>query len=370
MAQSVYLEVGALLEPHWTGIGSVVGAIAKLALRDPAVEWRFMYESFVLSREVIERLIFDRSGVFARDLLSRSAWDQRFISHEEAAEAKCVFTNIKPTRGLFRCESMVVYDLSPLLTPQFHNIDNINHFGYRFRRDIETSSHFFPISIATRNDLETYFGVSRESCSVVPLGVDIDLSDLSLAQEIARSYKVEPYVVVLGTLEPRKNGSLVLDYISRNPSFAHRFRVVFVGRDGWLNERERLISLAEAAGVPRDRIVFTGFVTDREKVGLLYNAAFCIYPSFFEGYGLPILEAHVFRKLIVCSKTSSMPEVASSGSIFFDPTSVTEFAQAISLAEKRAPQLRSSLALAEMEEQLNDHDWSECYNTIRSWALA
>ena len=370
MSKPTYFEIGALLEAQWTGIGSVVAAITKLALADEEVNWRFIYESFELPRALIERIIYERSGATARSFINERVWDQKLIQYSDAASSKCVFTNIKPTRGLFAKEAMVIYDLSPLLTPQFHSTDNINHFGYRFRADIESSDHFFPISLSTRDDLETYFGVARTASTVIALGVDIDLADLSLAQEVARHYQVEPYVVVLGTLEPRKNGALILDYISRNPGFAHRFRIMFVGRDGWLNERELLVSRAEAAGVPRDRVVFTGFVSDREKVGLLYNSAFCIYPSFFEGFGLPILEAFVLGKLIVCSKTSSMSEVAPAACVFFDPTSIIDFARAVSLTEKRAPQLRVALSLTEIQAKLDQHGWLQCYSAIKAWVQA
>ena len=367
MSQPAYLEISALLEAEWTGIGSFVAAITKHAIADPTVEWRFFYETMELPRSAIQQMLDARTGVFVRAAIREHVWDQTMVSYSAAQTARAVFTNIKPVRGLFGQEAMVVYDLSPLLTPQFHNVDNINHFGFRFREDVEGSVHFFPISNATRDDLETYFGVDRSASTVVPLGMDLDLSHLSLAQELARTCRTEPYVVVLGTLEPRKNGALVLDYVARNPGFAHRFKLLFIGRNGWLNERDRLLDKVEKAGVPREQIVFTGFVSEREKIGLLYNASFCIYASFFEGYGLPILEASVLQKLVVCSQTSSMPEVAPDWCVFFDPASIVDFARAMSLAEKRALQLRAPLALPEVAERLLQHGWEPCYSAIRAW---
>ena len=279
-----------------------------------------MRETIELPRAMLEQMIAESSGTMAGVMFSEHIWEQMHVRYSEAASSKAVFTNVKPARNLFAQEAMVVYDLSPILTPQFHNIDTINHFGNRLRADIESSTHFFPISKSTRDDLETYFGVPRSASTVVPMGIDVDLTSLSIAQEIARAHQVEPYVVVLGTLEPRKNGRLVLEYLARNPGFANRFKVVFIGRDGWLDERRELVRLAEAAGVDPDAIVFTGYVSELEKLCLLYNSAFCIYASFFEGYGLPILEAAVLGKLIVCSNTSSMPEVVPEQCFFFDPS--------------------------------------------------
>lgn len=365
--QTSYLEVSALLESEWTGIGSVVAAITQKAYEDISIDWHFFYENMEIPRTLIGQMLRERSGRSGRQVIAETIWEMEPVNLAQARSCKAVFTNIKPVRNVFASEALVVYDLSPLLTPQFHNHDNINYFGNRFRSDVESSEHFFPISEATRGDIETYFGVPRSASTIIKLGVDIDPIDLSLAQEIARTSKVEPYVIVLGTLEPRKNGSLILDYIARNPGFGRRFRIVFMGRDGWLDERDRLVQLAEMAGVPRGQIIFTGYVSEREKIGLLYNASFCIYASFFEGFGLPILEAAALKKLVVCSKTSSMTEIAPSWCYFFDPSDIVEFSQAVSLAEKRAPQLRKAQALPEMIENVKQFGWNPCYFAIRSW---
>lgn len=367
MLMPVYLEVSALFEAQWTGIPTVVAAIAKHAIADPATDWRFVYETIELPRPLVVNMIAERTGTTARRAIAAGVWEGRQVTRVNSSRCKAIFTSIKPMRRLFGEEAMIIYDLSPLLTPQFHNVDTINHFGNRIRGDVESSEHFFPISEASRGDLETYFGIDRSASTIIPMGIDIDLNSLSIAQDIARTCVVEPYVVVLGTLEPRKNGRLVLEYLARNPSFGHRFKVVFVGRDGWLDERERLIQHAEAAGVPRGRIIFTGYISEQEKVSLLYNCAFCIYASFFEGYGLPILEAAVFNKLIVCSNTSSMPEVAPSQSLFFDPNSLLEFSRAIRQAEQRSPQLRPSLALSDVVDRLGKFGWERCYEGIKAW---
>lgn len=198
----------------------------------------------------------------------------------------------------------------------------------------------------------------------------MDLNSVSLAQEVARCHAVEPYIVVLGTLEPRKNGALVLQYLARNPAFADRFKVVFVGRDGWLREKDKLLLDAERAGVPADRIVFTGFLDERDKTVLLYNASFCVYASFFEGFGLPVLEATVLGKIVVCSSASSMPEVAPDLCLFFDPHEVLDFARAMQNAEKRCRQMRSALALPDVAERLSRRGWDATYGAIKEWVLS
>lgn len=372
MPVPAYLEVSALFEAHWTGIPTVVAALAAEALNDPKIDWVFIRETLIVPHATIADMLSARSGQLANRNYDRKIWQQAHFDYANASRSKAIFTNIKPVRGLFGQEAMIIYDLSPILTPQFHDSGMVDHFANRFREDVESSVHFFPISEASRGDIETYFGVPRSASTIIAMGVDIDPVSLSTAQAIARDTVVEPYIVVLGTLEPRKNGRLVLEYLIRNPDFAERFRIVFVGRDGWLAERDRLLEKAEASGVGRDRIVFTGFVSEHEKICLLYNAAFCVYASFFEGYGLPILEAAVLGKMIVCSNTSSMPEVSPEQCFFFDPVSISDFAHAISGAEQACEQLqqRAPLSLADLTDRVASHRWSRCYDGIRDWVLS
>jgi glycosyltransferase involved in cell wall biosynthesis len=127
-----------------------------------------------------------------------------------------------------------------------------------------------------------------------------------------------------------------------------------------------MAALSEA-GLDPGRVMFTGYVGESEKVGLLYNAAFCIYPSFFEGYGLPIVEAAALGKLIVCSNTSSMPEVAPDHCFFFDPADMAQFSRAMAMAEKRALQLRPPQSLADVADGVARAGWGACYDAIANW---
>jgi glycosyltransferase involved in cell wall biosynthesis len=365
-----YLEISALLEEHWTGIPAVTAAIAQYAMNDQTMEWRFFYGSMTVPRSFIGQLLARRTGKQAGDFLLAHVWGKHEISYADAGNGKAIFTTLKTVRNLFAEEAVVLYDFSPILTPQFHTGETVNHFSNRFRGDIETSDHFFCISEATKNDLLSYFEIEATKTSVVPMGIDISLLDVSLGQQVGREYNIEPYVLVLGTLEPRKNGRLVLQYLARDPGFSSRFRLVFVGREGWMAERQQLMADIEAAGVHSDRVVFSGYVSEAEKVALLLNCKFCIYASHFEGYGLPILEAAKLGKLIVCSSSSSMPEVAPDKCFFFDPRDLIQFGRAISLAEKRVPQLRSPSMLPDIAGLLKEATWEECYRIISEWVKA
>lgn len=363
-----FLEIGALLEPHWTGIPNVVAGIAEHALRDPTIDWRFIYDTIELPRTLVVRLLQQRSGAGGMDTLAELVWSEKPIPASLAQSGAGIFPNIKPTHRLFAREASIVHDLSPLLTPQFHNGENIFHFANRIHRDVETSDHLFCVSEATRQDVIHYFRKPAEQTSTIRLGIDIDPTHVAAAHLGSAGLTVEPYVAVIGTLEPRKNGRIVFDYLDRDPGFAHRQRIVFVGRDGWLEERSRLLARLDAAGVSADRIVFTGFVSEADKVALMLNSRFCIYPSFFEGFGLPILEAGALGKVTVCSNSSSMPEVMPEHCVFFDPRDVEAFGRALRVAERQADQSRSAARCrSEIVADIAAHGWLACYNSIATW---
>jgi glycosyltransferase involved in cell wall biosynthesis len=135
---------------------------------------------------------------------------------------------------------------------------------------------------------------------------------------------------VLGTIEPRKNASLVLRYLAAHPNFSKRYRVVFLGRFGWGNSIEHLLEefqLSEqyAAG----RIIFPGFVTEQAKHALIRNAQLLVYPSLFEGFGLPLLEAATLGVPSVSTRSSSLPEAAGPHAYYFDPFIAGDFGRVL-----------------------------------------
>lgn len=369
MTHKAVLDVSALFEEHWTGIPNVVAAIVRHALDDKDIDWVFTHDTVPLPRDLMTRFLHQRSGAGGLDALSQLVWDVPPVSREVAAETVAVFPNIKPVQRYFRKEAAIIHDLSPLLTPQFHNADNINHFANRIRADIESSDHLFCVSEATLTDVEAYFRKPRSEMSVIRLGCEFEPNELSAgALQVRPDLSVEPYVVVIGTLEPRKNGSLIFDYLMTNPGFASQFRIVFVGRDGWLDEKSRLLKRLNGAGVSAERILFTGFISNEERTALMLNSAFCIYPSFFEGFGLPVLEAGALGKITVCSNSSSMPEVLPENCVFFDPTEPFEFAQALRTAELRAAQTRSAgQSISDLLTRTAQHGWGPCYAEIARW---
>jgi glycosyltransferase involved in cell wall biosynthesis len=137
-----------------------------------------------------------------------------------------------------------------------------------------------------------------------------------------------PFLLCVADLQPRKNqiglirafAKLVRAY----PQFKHN--LVLAGKETWF--APKVHEAAADSGV-KDRIQFCGFVTDRDLLHL-YNACdVFVFPSFYEGFGLPALEAMACGRAVVCSNTSALPEVVDGAAILFDPYSVDEMVRAI-----------------------------------------
>jgi glycosyltransferase involved in cell wall biosynthesis len=144
----------------------------------------------------------------------------------------------------------------------------------------------------------------------------------------ARYGIAEPFVLTVGDLQPRKNqAGLVRAFAAlvRNfPQLPHR--LVIAGKDKW--QGSQVMKAIRAAGI-QDRVHLPGFVSDEDLL-YLYNACdLFVFPSFYEGFGLPVLEAMACNRAVACSNASALPEVADGAAIFFDPHRPDEITRAL-----------------------------------------
>jgi glycosyltransferase involved in cell wall biosynthesis len=194
-------------------------------------------------------------------------------------------------------------------------------------QDMLTNDITFCVSEATRSDVLAYFpALAPETVQAVPLAActaPADRNDPTIE-------RVERYILVLGTIEPRKNATQVLRYIQTHPEFTKRYRVVFLGRFGWGKTIEELLEAYQLQEQYRaGRIVFPGFVTEDVKSLLIKHASVLVYPSLFEGFGLPVLEAAAFGVPSVTTKSSSLPEVGGTHAFYFDPFNPSDFGRVL-----------------------------------------
>ncbi|MEO7649824.1 MAG: glycosyltransferase family 1 protein, partial [Bryobacteraceae bacterium] len=150
-----------------------------------------------------------------------------------------------------------------------------------------------------------------------------------------------PFILSVGDLQPRKNHiGLIQAFAKMVKAFPNlRHRLVLAGKETWF--APRVVEAAKQSGVA-DRIKFLGFVSDDDLLHLYNACELFVFPSFYEGFGLPILEAMACGRAVTCSNTSAMPEVADGAAILFDPHSTSEITRAMADL-LRDPELRSRM---------------------------
>jgi glycosyltransferase involved in cell wall biosynthesis len=325
----VYVDVSTLLEAQWTGIPVVAAGLASAFLTRLPGQIRFFLGSSLIETGVVEDALRRNTGLYlAREIGGSRALAGRLpVLVQGEGPTIGVYPSVKPLRRVFDVECSVFHDLSTLVLPYFHIPGNVEHHTDAILADIASDDFVVAVSAATRDDLVAYLGVDPARIVVAPNGV---IWPDGFAVDAANSLAplgAEPYLLILGTREPRKNVMLVFEMLERTPEFLETHRFVFAGKMGWLEEQHALPASLEQA-LANGRILFTGFVGDPAKYRLLAGAEATLYPSLFEGFGLPVLESLSAGTPCVASWSSSIPEVGGDFCSYFDPLSTADMARA------------------------------------------
>jgi glycosyltransferase involved in cell wall biosynthesis len=208
---------------------------------------------------------------------------------------------------------------------------------------IRRAAGLLPISHATRDDLVARFPRAAPKATVVELAADAAFG-LDGPPAPPRYGLSKPYVLALGTLEPRKNlPRLIEAFAGLAPELRETHELVLVGGSGWATG-EIDASIARH----RDHVRLLGHVPDVDLPGLYRGAALFAYPSLFEGFGLPVLEAMAAGTAVLTSNVSSLPEVGGEAVRYADPHDVDAIRDALD-ALLRDPAERARLAAAGRE---------------------
>lgn len=199
---------------------------------------------------------------------------------------------------------MTIHDLVPVLFPETCRADT-RYNPQTFSKAAERVDHFITVSNHTAEDVVKYLGIDRNKLTVVYNGVSPDFKPRKeLGDFRKRSGLEEPYLLHVGTLEPRKNIPILLEAFSRLHKVMHR--LVLVGKPGWgLEETNRAISELNI----EDRVILKGYIPE-EELPFYYNAAdLLVFPTQYEGFGIPIIEAMASGTPVIASNISSIPEI-------------------------------------------------------------
>jgi len=261
--------------------------------------------------------------------------------------------DLGPYRPKLICQT--VHDTIPLLFPASYHKEFEEIIASARRADL-----LIVISEATKRDLLTLEGFRAENIEVIPLAADPVFQPSRPEQVRAIRHKAGipddiPYFLSVSTLEPRKNFPFLLKAFKKliHTPGTPPCRLVLTGAMGWGGIWQEIAPLLEEL---KNHVHYTGFVSDEELAALYTGAEAFLFPSLYEGFGLPILEAMACGTTIICSNTSSLPEVAGDTGVLLSPQEESLWVDAMNQALLRTE-----------EEKCRDSSAAKSRANLFSW---
>ena len=243
---------------------------------------------------------------------------------------------------------LTVHDLIFRHLPEHHKWLNRWYLNWALPLYCRRATRIIAISECTRRDLSAAYGVPAEKITVIHEAADPRFRPQPAARVAAvrRRYGLpERYLLFVGTIEPRKNLTRLLHAFEVLRDEGLSDALVVVGQRGWLYDA---FFAALERSPAREAVILPGFVPDEDLPAVYAGAQALAFPSLYEGFGLPVLEAMACGTPVACSGTSSLPEVAGDAALTFDPAS--EAAILAALRELLVdPSLRQALASRGLE---------------------
>ncbi len=225
-----------------------------------------------------------------------------------------------------------VHDVSFLEHPEYFNTPRLTQLRITVRRTIERAARILTGSEFSRDAIVRLYGVDPDRIVVVPIAASPEFRPLARAEStgwIRKRFAIPaPYILSVGDLQSRKNQAGLIqaftEMLHARPELPHR--LVLTGQESWHSDT---VHRAAAKSDVNERIHFTGYVSDEELLRLYNGCEFFVFPSFYEGFGLPVLEAMACGKPVACSKSSALYETADACALLFDPASTREMTRAM-----------------------------------------
>ncbi len=232
-----------------------------------------------------------------------------------------------------RASVVTIHDLGYLAFPQAHTVRRRWELHLTTRWNAHAARRVIAISHATKRDLVERYGIASEKVQVIHHGLNPNfrpVEDPRLIAAVRERYHLgeHPYALYVGTIQPRKNLVRLIDAFAQatNELGPPHPLLVIAGKRGWLSRD--IEQRAAALGIG-DRVQFTGYVADADLPALLSGALAFVFPSLYEGFGMPVLEAMACGTPVLTSAISALPEVAGDAALLVDPRDEHAIASAL-----------------------------------------
>lgn len=320
--------------------------------------------------KLARRILFHANQVVEpyADLINLSSLEQADIFHSPFFPLSAQLSSLKSIKKF-----ITVYDLIPILFPQFFEFDE-DHLIKQVLKSLDPDSWAICISQSTKEDLCNYLDFNPSRIFVAHLAASKLFYPCSALDKIAttkKKYNIPdaPYILSLSTLEPRKNIDHTIRCFAKlvQQENIQDLNLVLVGTKGW--DFNKIFEELSNYSLLHDRILLTGYVADEDLASLYSGAMMFVYPSFYEGFGLPPLEAMQCGVPVITSNTSSLPEVVGDAGIMVDPTDGDALCQNM-LELYNDVCLRESMSQKSIERS-RLFSWDKCaQETISAYKIA
>jgi alpha-1,3-rhamnosyl/mannosyltransferase len=334
------------VEHPLTGVGSYALNVLKRLLLHPQVEQVLCIKGarLVCPYQLVEKIESPSSAnhpekfdVLCKPWLKKIPYARVMVN---AFRLKCLLEKLRTAKGAVffepnyivqqRCLPFVpvIHDLSHFHFPGFHPKERVSWMQAHLASTLASSSAVITISEHSLNDIVDHFDVPREKIFLAPPGVDeaYFCSEKKETMNVLDKYKLQPgYLLTVGAIEPRKNLKGLLQAFQKLPTeLCIKHPLVVVGPLGWYSSE--IIDMVKKTG---PNVIVTGYVPTEDLPALYSNAHGFAYPSFFEGFGMPLLEAMAAGVPVLTSNCSSMPEVTGTYAVHVDPADQDSIARGL-----------------------------------------
>lgn len=231
----------------------------------------------------------------------------------------------------------MIHDLTYKAYPKTQKLKSRIWLSLTMKRTCKYADYIVTASEFSKNEIMKYFKIPENKIKVLSCGVDTNLFHDNYSNEdviaIKDKYNIlGEYYLYTGTLEPRKNiERLIMAYQNIKVKYKYVPKLVISGKKGWLyNNIFKLVKELQL----ESSIIFTGYIEEKDVPILMYGARIFIYPSLYEGFGMPPLEAMACRTAVIVSNVASLPEVVGDAGLLVNPLSTSEIEQSIVLLEQ------------------------------------
>jgi len=232
--------------------------------------------------------------------------------------------------------------------PKMYPLKHLKYLRWSTKYALKNARKIIAVSENTKNDLVKLYGANPEKIKVVYHGVEKGQSFQGIKGQSLKS----PFILYVGRIELKKNITGILEaYKILKKKYQVPHKLILAGTEGYGSEEI-------LKNVKNNDIVFSGYVPEEEKMLLFKKAEMFILPSFYEGFGMPILEAQAANCPVITSNISSMPEVAGEGAVLIDPNDIEQIAEAMYkiICDK---EFKKRL-IQEGQQNLKRFSWQKC----------